>query len=161
MATWVGSIFVGLSFAFLAYGTIKQAGEMRRQAYLDESAQARLISGIYYFAVEDEDNGVLLAGLKLHNASELPVRNVTGYILSEDAKRLLARFDKVPVLLAGELDIQTRITLKPEDMKVQNLVLAFNDDAGARWRKYDGKNRVTLMGGGKDDLHGLISRPRR
>jgi len=36
--TWAGSVAVSLSFIFLAYGTVVQAREARRQIYLDESA---------------------------------------------------------------------------------------------------------------------------
>ena len=84
-ATWVGSIFVGLSFAFLAYGTIRQAKETGRQASLDASAQARDVGGWIIFGEASPDgSGDTIVELFVQNSSPLPVRRVHGYLFAAE-----------------------------------------------------------------------------
>jgi hypothetical protein len=55
LATWVGSFAVSMSFFVIAFGTVIQAMESRRQVHLDESAQARLVGGsVSVVAVRDD-----------------------------------------------------------------------------------------------------------
>jgi len=82
-ATWVGALFAGLSLLALAYNSIRDRTEIRkiheREAWLRESEQARGLGGWIEFVPEA---GVWRLSVK--NASQLPLRQVKGYLLSLD-----------------------------------------------------------------------------
>lgn len=66
------------------------------------------------------------------NASDLAVRNVRGYLLDEN-HILLAAFYPMTVLPPGTKESFVSAKEMPQ---VVELVLAFDDDFGVRWRKY-------------------------
>ena len=150
LATWVGSVVVAATLGLLVFGTFGQRRETKRQADLDRSSQARMVGGWI-------DSGSDLMGspkmtMTLQNSSPLAVRRVCGYLLIADGSDCVGRFVPLPVVKPGETKTAiTAATFPP----VLRLILAFDDDAGARWRKY-GNVPLEQIDPSKSDLYGLV-----
>jgi hypothetical protein len=147
-ATWFGSVAVSLSLLVLAYGTVKQARETGRQAYLDESAQARLVGATVSSWASSFETEVQINGT---NASALSVEKLACYVITGEANSEWTLVDMVEVLPAGEDFV---ISARLKGIHVVTMVMAFQDDAGITWRKYDGR-RLTEIKEGQHNLHGL------
>jgi hypothetical protein len=153
LATWVGSVAVALSFAVLAYGTLRQGRESARQAYLDESAQARLVGATARLSSVEAGTEI---SADVVNASELAVRQVTVWVLPSIPDSQWVRLPGFDVMQPGHQS--TTITV-PEYAPAVALILLFTDDAGMVWRKYDmnHRGRVTRIRRNQKHMHGLLS----
>lgn len=151
LATWVGSIVVGVSLLFLAWGTIVQSIQIRRQAWLDRSHQARRVGAWIEFG--GESAGLTRVNMTVLNASELAVRRVKGYLFSAGATTVVASFLEIPVLKPEESLIALDVPNCPPKLV---LMLVFDDDSGTRWRKYESLKRpLRQMKPRWKDLHKL------
>jgi hypothetical protein len=130
-ATWVGSAAVCLSLFVLAHGTTKQARETARQAYLDESSQARLIGATLDLAPATNGDGTVCL-VNLINASPLPVRQVAPFVMTAEVDSELCLVQPVDILQPGPG--QTGVEIPGHHMNVV-LVLTFQDDAGCEMEK--------------------------
>jgi hypothetical protein len=146
-ADWVQAIGTTLALVFLAAGLwrerrlrrIDQKQRARDQTERDElrrSEHARLVGAHIDQIDVIGDHDVI--EMTVTNASPLPVRNVIGYLHPLPSGRVPAdevrSFLVIPVVRSG-----TEITrLQVPSAAAWRLVIDFDDDAGDRWRKYDG-----------------------
>jgi hypothetical protein len=154
-ATWFGSGAVGLSFVFLAYGTVRQARESARQAYLDESTQARLVGATLTIDYAGDQTVFGIDGI---NASSLSIRRIAGFVLTGDTIEDWHRVDEPDVHPPGQFHL-TPLRVEGR-FPIARMVLVFQDDAGTVWRKYDDRNkagRITKLKRDQPLLHGLTS----
>jgi hypothetical protein len=134
-ATWTGSFLAGLSLLLLVSGSLHDRGERRR---LDESAQARLVGAwLQFIDVIDTDE---LWELNVQNASSLPVRNVVAYLTRSSHPPSV--FKEIQVLPPGLKNSRLRVSQGSPDV---DLILAYTDDAGVRWRKYFKSEPITKL----------------
>jgi hypothetical protein len=121
------SVAVSVSLFFLAI-------DSRRRVYLEESAQARDVAA-WLDTVEEKSEGTLLRTMTIENASKLPISSATGYVLELLSDELVATFETTPKVSPHEWVFHYHVT--HGNQKGLYLILAFHDEAGVLWRKYD------------------------
>lgn len=146
LATWAAAVIAGISLVLLALGSLHDRRQMRIQraedAWLDKSQQARMV-GAWLEPGGQPDSW----RMSVRNASQLPVRQVKGYLVSNLAPP--RTFLTIDVVAPGALEITT---LAGVSELVVTLLLAYTDDSGCRWRKYGVNEGLAALGPGDPDI---------
>jgi hypothetical protein len=108
-----------------------------QSAYLLESEQARQVGAFISWppdAEPSEDRDVVQ--MTVVNASDLPISNIRGYMISPSDQRIVSAFPQIAVLYPHKDDMQLAYVEQTISRNDQQLVLVYDDDSGVRWRKY-------------------------
>ncbi len=154
-AEWAGSLLAGASILTLAIGRRRDRCRARIE---HRSEQARHVSA-WIDAVErvgappsPQSDPHAVVRMTVSNAGLLAVRDVIGYLIHDD--ELLATMPAIHLAPPGTRSVELAVSDCPARLL---LVVAFDDDAGVRWRKY-GPGRPVLeeSGPGQIDVAGLV-----
>lgn len=108
-----------------------------RATYLLESEQARHVGAFMswpFDATPSDDQDVV--EMTIVNASDLPVQDVRGYIISVKDKRVISAFPQIAIIHSGKQPKQRAFVERTVIRHDLRLVLVYGDDSGVRWRKY-------------------------
>ena len=124
-----------------------------QSVYLLESEQARKIAAFISLppdaqAPEDRD----VAEMTVINASDLPISDIRGYIISVKNQKTVSAFPQVPVIYPHKDDKQQTYVEPTSLRNDQKLVFVYNDDSGLRWRKYLDERSPSRLKDGASDL---------
>ena len=106
-------------------------------AYLLESEQARHVGAFISWppdAEPSEDRDVVQ--MTVVNASDLPISNIRGYVISSNDQRTVGAFPQIAVIYSHKNDKRLAYVERTTSGNDQQLVLVYDDDSGVRWRKY-------------------------
>jgi hypothetical protein len=116
----------------------KRQNDLDEQAaYLLESEQARHVGAFITWppsAKPSEEQDV--AEMTVVNASDLPISNIRGYVISFSHRQTVCTFPQIAVVYSHKDEREQAYVDRTTSMNERQLVLVYDDDSGVRWRKY-------------------------